>query len=790
MEQSKKKSEEVGSKLSDFKIIKELGKGSYGTVYTVKSYLNSNIYVMKKMELNHLTARQQIECYREVSILKKVCHKNIIKYYSSFLDKDILYIIMEYAELGDLYSLIKHYKKHSKNFTEIDLWKISSEVLSGLDYLHSHNIIHRDIKCLNLFITKDRHIKIGDLGVSAFTSGMNDLHYTRVGTPLYISPELVKQKPYDYKTDIWSFGCSLYHLASLEPPFTGGNLIVLGNNIVKGVPKPLPQQYSTDLRNFVDKLLEKKADKRPSAKEALDLIPLDIVNDMKVKGEKIVIKSKRPFSSAVNGKNIGNKIITVNKEEIKSLFADDTDNDNNEKNIKINNKKEEKNITNKDDINNNNNNKQESNKNNKKDINTRNKSEENNKLLSRNDADIQNILSYMDNNFKSYNDLKEKKENLDENIHKQKKLYDLSFNIPSFNNQKGFNKFRKKQNKKHKLIIEHNFPGFTLSHRSDKFNPHNFNNLNMLSPIYKNNNISKRSLKQYLQHNLIEKNKKREFKDFKKNVEKEAHNDNFINNQVKNINIINIIPNITNPKKNKEEKNDKNNNLLLRLNTDNNQYPSNNKINFPELNKNLKNNTNEESLKNKNPTLNNTKDLIKNKFKRMTSAKPLPLRPLTSELNKNVISFNNRIRFNNDIFNNNINLLKTKENLNSDTNRNYIEANIKKNNIRPMTGFHSQINNNVMNININFYNIDMNKKFLIPEMNPYNTEQHDNNIRNVLEDTLMETKKFKNISNTNIISDLDLDKYKDSNEFLFQKIIRSIQEINGNNKRLTIKDLV
>lgn len=274
---------------------------------------------------------------------------------------------MEYAELGDLYSLIKHYKKHSKNFTEIDLWKISSEVLSGLDYLHSHNIIHRDIKCLNLFITKDRHIKIGDLGVSAFTSGMNDLHYTRVGTPLYISPELVKQKPYDYKTDIWSFGCSLYHLASLEPPFTGGNLIVLGNNIVKGVPKPLPQQYSTDLRNFVDKLLEKKADKRPSAKEALDLIPLDIVNDMKVKGEKIVIKSKRPFSSAVNGKNIGNKIITVNKEEIKSLFADDIDNDNNEKNIKINNKKEEKNITNKDDINNNNNNKQESNKNNTRD---------------------------------------------------------------------------------------------------------------------------------------------------------------------------------------------------------------------------------------------------------------------------------------------------------------------------------------------------------------------------------------------------------------------------------------
>ena len=104
----------VGSRLSDFEIIKALGKGSYGTVYTVKSRLDSNIYVMKKMELNHLKESQQRECYREVSILRKVSHPNIIKYYSSFLDKDILYIIMEYAELGDLYSLIKHYKNIPK----------------------------------------------------------------------------------------------------------------------------------------------------------------------------------------------------------------------------------------------------------------------------------------------------------------------------------------------------------------------------------------------------------------------------------------------------------------------------------------------------------------------------------------------------------------------------------------------------------------------------------------------------------------------------------------------------
>ena len=515
MQQSKKKSEEVGSKLSDFKIQKELGKGSYGTVYTVKSNINSNIYVMKKMELTHLNPRQQTECYREVSILKKVSHKNVIKYYSSFLEKNILYIIMEYAELGDLYSLIKHYKKHSKFFSEIDLWKISFEILSGLDYLHSHNIIHRDIKCLNLFITKDHHIKIGDLGVSAFTSGL-DLHYTRVGTPLYISPELVKQKPYDYKTDIWSFGCSLYHLANLEPPFTGGNLIVLGNNIVKGVPKALPSLYSNEFKSFVDKMLEKKADKRPNAKEALDMIPVNILNDMKVNGEKIVIKSNRPFSSAVysnnihttNVKNIGNKVITVNKEEIKNIFGnDDGDyNINNKVNIK---KSEEKLKINKNEII----------INNQNELKQKYKSEGKNKF-----NDINNKINTENNNFdlieninlKSYKELKEKKENSDENKNIHKKIYDLSFNIPSFNNQKGFNNFRTKQNKSKKLNFENNYPGLTLNNKFNnftKFNQLDFNNLKIFSPIFKD----KQNLKQYLQHNLIEQNKNKD-KNQKQNI--------------------------------------------------------------------------------------------------------------------------------------------------------------------------------------------------------------------------------------------------------------------------------
>ena len=686
---------------------------------------------------------------------------------------------MEYAELGDLYSLIKHYKKHSKFFSELDLWKISSEILSGLDYLHTHNIIHRDIKCLNLFITKDRHIKIGDLGVSAFSSGGENFHYTRVGTPLYISPELVKQKPYDYKTDIWSFGCSLYHLACLEPPFTGGNLIVLGNNIVKGVPKALPNHYSNDLKNFVDKMLEKKAEKRPSAKEALDMIPNNILNDMKTQGEKIVIKSKRPFSSAVNinSKVTGNKVIAVNKEEIKNIFGDN----------------ENSNINTKDNTNNKNENIKSQEKNNKnentntKEIKHKRKSEEKNRVLGRNIMNNENDNFYFLNNFnlKSYNDIKEKKDISSENITNHKKIYDLSFNIPSFNNQKGFNNFRKKQ----KLIFENNFPGLNpgkKNNNTNKFNQLNFHNLQIFSPFYKDNNISKQSLKRYLQHNLIEQNSDR----YEKKREKEINkNINVINNEIKNINIININQITPNPQ-NSEEKNHQNkseknnNNYLVRLNTDNNQFSLQNKIKFPELNQKSNNNIKVDLINNSNNNPNNLN--IKTKNKRLPSAKPIPLRPLTSKVNK-LIPFKNRI----DILNNNYaNIIRNNENLNSDTKRNYTENRNKnkKNTNRPMTGFHPQINNNVMNININFYNIDMNKRFLIPEINPL--KQENNNIKNENKDNLMDTLKFKNVSRNNNINELDLDKYKNSNEFIFQKIIKSIQEIQGNDKRLTIKDLV
>ena len=128
------------------------------------------------------------------------------------------------------------------------LRELHNEILNGLHYLHNNKTIHRDIKFLNIFLTKDKHVKIGDLNVSTIVSNLYIMHLTHVEILLYLSPELVKQNSFDYKIDIWSFGCSLYY------PFTGDNLIVLVNKMLKEKPKPIPNICSEDLAKFIEKM--------------------------------------------------------------------------------------------------------------------------------------------------------------------------------------------------------------------------------------------------------------------------------------------------------------------------------------------------------------------------------------------------------------------------------------------------------------------------------------------------------------------------------------------------------
>ena len=263
--------ESPGTHLSDYVIEQELGQGSYGMVYKVQSLKNKQVYVIKKINIEYLPTKSQKEVVNEAQILKKLDHPHIVKYFCSFLEGKHLCIVMEYINGGDLHRLIKTLSESKSLVPESDIWRMALELSSAVAYLHSKNIIHRDIKTLNVLVTKDLTIKLADLGASKIVSA--PMQVTRVGTPLYLAPELVKHKPYDYKVDVWALGCVLYTLAKLQPPFQGENLITLGIQIVNREPEPIPAVYSSQLVEFIGKLLTKQPTDRPSSSALLKMIP-------------------------------------------------------------------------------------------------------------------------------------------------------------------------------------------------------------------------------------------------------------------------------------------------------------------------------------------------------------------------------------------------------------------------------------------------------------------------------------------------------------------------------------
>eukprot|EP00826_Nyctotherus_ovalis_P034540 TRINITY_DN2889_c0_g4_i4.p1 TRINITY_DN2889_c0_g4~~TRINITY_DN2889_c0_g4_i4.p1 ORF type:complete len:592 (+),score=135.20 TRINITY_DN2889_c0_g4_i4:225-2000(+) len=260
----KETTSEYGNAVADFELLAELGRGAYGVVYKVRARKDNNVYALKKIPMKHMKIKHQREALQEMLLLKKLSHPNIIRYYASFIESENLYILMEFGAGGDLHALLKKLRGQKRYLAEKEIWRFAYEIALGLGYLHAHNIIHRDIKCLNIFLTEKRTIKIGDLGVSKIVASSAAMQGTRVGTPLYLSPELVKQQPYDFKVDVWAMGCVLYHIICLQPPFKGDNLIALGNSIVHQEPKPLPSIYSARLQNFILKLIAKKPYERPS----------------------------------------------------------------------------------------------------------------------------------------------------------------------------------------------------------------------------------------------------------------------------------------------------------------------------------------------------------------------------------------------------------------------------------------------------------------------------------------------------------------------------------------------
>ena len=262
--------------INGYTIIEKIGIGSYGKVFKVSK--DSNIYVLKQIPINNTSTN--IETIKnEAKILSSLDSEYVVKYYESFIEDNNLNIIMEYCEGGDLSTYMKQYKakilsnKSYNSFSSLILpenliWKMFIQISLGLYHIHKKKILHRDLKTLNIFLTKDYNCKIGDLGVAKILNGTNHAN-TFVGTPYYLSPEICEEKPYNEKSDVWALGCILYEMVTFKHPFNASNQAALYIKILKGKYENINVKCSNDIRKIIDLLLEKNYYKRPFIKDVI-----------------------------------------------------------------------------------------------------------------------------------------------------------------------------------------------------------------------------------------------------------------------------------------------------------------------------------------------------------------------------------------------------------------------------------------------------------------------------------------------------------------------------------------
>ena len=213
--------ETKGKLLDSYEVLKQLGKGGYGKVYEVKNIKTGEIRACK--HLSKLNIKNLEKFRREIEILKKMDHPNIIKLYEVYESERSLYLIMEECKGGEIFDRIIQHIQEKKMYSEKDAAIIFEQVMSCIAYCHNRNICHRDLKPENLLYLnagdeKDNRIKVIDFGLSQACDRLK----TKVGTAYYVSPEILSGN-YTHLCDIWSAGVILYILLSGDPPFNGAN---------------------------------------------------------------------------------------------------------------------------------------------------------------------------------------------------------------------------------------------------------------------------------------------------------------------------------------------------------------------------------------------------------------------------------------------------------------------------------------------------------------------------------------------------------------------------------------
>ncbi|WKY09386.1 hypothetical protein Q1695_002057 [Nippostrongylus brasiliensis] len=233
-----------------YKLLKTIGKGNFAKVKLAKHTITGQEVAIKIIDKTALNPSSLQKLFREVKIMKQLDHPNIVKLYQVMENEQTLYLVLEYASGGEVFDYLVAHGRMKEKEARVKF----RQIVSAVQYLHSKNIIHRDLKAENLLLDADMNIKIADFGFSnQFTLG-NKLD-TFCGSPPYAAPELFQGKKYDGpEVDVWSLGVILYTLVSGSLPFDGQNLKELRERVLRGKYR-IPFYMSTDCENLLKKFL-------------------------------------------------------------------------------------------------------------------------------------------------------------------------------------------------------------------------------------------------------------------------------------------------------------------------------------------------------------------------------------------------------------------------------------------------------------------------------------------------------------------------------------------------------
>ena len=307
-----------------YKIIKLLGEGSYGKAFLCTDKTDNSQCVIKQINIQNMNEKDKQDTLNEAKILEKLDHPNIIKFKEVFIaNKPLktLNIVTEYADGGDLSLAIKNQRK--EYFKESQILDYFTQICLAIKHIHGKHIIHRDLKSQNIFLTKTGLVKLGDFGIAKNLNCTWQKAKTMIGTPYYLSPEIVNNKPYSFKSDIWSLGVLLYEMMALKMPFDANSLPMLTLKIIKGNYAPPPQRYTADLRNLISQLLNVDPDKRPSVDQ---ILKLPIIKN-RIKNYLNEIDYNKEFSKSIV------KLYKEKKPQIKKDFKEEKELQKNDNNI-------------------------------------------------------------------------------------------------------------------------------------------------------------------------------------------------------------------------------------------------------------------------------------------------------------------------------------------------------------------------------------------------------------------------------------------------------------------------